>query len=194
MSLKKTLIDYLTVEVAFGMKQAIQLVFIGSQSKRRNLTYDDIRKVLQTKLDIDFAIYDPTCNSVVEKENQNLKNVSQTVTLGAIQKSSLGMGNSQASSEWSKYPQITCGFTTYILDLDLDGRFPTTAVNGKADLILTAFTDISKYGSLTDIEASLIIISDDKDYVLASLLSEKWRPADKSMAYEIDAMHACHIV
>ena len=176
------------------MKQAIQLMFIGSQSKLRNLTYGDIRKVLQTKLDFDFVIYDPTCSSVIERENQNLKNISQTVELGAILKSRLGKDNSQASSEWSKYPQITCGFTTYIVDLDQDLRFPTTSVNGNADLILTTFTDISKYGSLTDIEASLIIISDDKDYMVASLLTEKWRPADKSMAYQIDAMHACHIV
>ena len=194
LSLKKTLSDYLTVEVTFGMKQAIQLMFIGSQSKRRNLTYSDIRKVLQNKLDFDFAIYDPTCSSVIERENQDLKNISQTVELGAILKSRLGKDKSQASSEWSKYPQITCGFTTYIVDLDRDLRLPTTAVNGNADLILTTFTDISKYGSLTDIEASLIIISDDKDYTVASLLTEKWRPADKSMAYQIDAMHACHIV
>ena len=154
------------------MKQAIQLMFIGSQSKLRNLTYGDIRKVLQTKLDFDFVIYDPTCSSVIERENQNLKNISQTVDLRAIPKSRLGMGNSQARSEWSKYPEFTCGFLTYIVDLDQDRKFPTTAVNGKADLILTALSDISNYGSLTDIEANLIIISDDKDYVLASLLSE----------------------
>lgn len=154
------------------MRKAIQLVFMGSDRKLKNLTYEDIRKELMNKLDFDFVIYDPKYGSVIKQECRSLNDISQPVTLGAMPGTKLGIDNSQAISQWSKNLQITGLFSTYIVDND--NKFPNTAVNGDTDLILASFTDIATHGSLQAIDAGLIVISDDSDYMLAGMLTDAW--------------------